>query len=196
MSGQGGGQGGGRGMMPPGPGNNPGAGGMPAGGGGGGGGGGRAGGRGMMSGGPAGAGGPAGGVGGGGLVGDGGGIGGGGGGMSRAGGGNADPNSPEGCAEAFLKALAGQDKDALATGVSTRAAGDLAKIKKGDADEKVISKLAQSYGNLVVIRVAPVTKGDERIIVLGTSQTDTKKGSFKQLTLRKEENTWKVFAIK
>jgi hypothetical protein len=157
----------------------------------------------MGAGGPEGGGGgaPPGGAGTPGLAGDGpggGGPGAPGGGGQRQGGGNADPSTPEGAVEAFLNALVSQDKDALSKGVSSRALGDLAKIRKGEADARVISKLSDTFGKLFVARVAPVTKGDERVVVLSTTQQQqqAKKGTFKQATLRKEDGVWKVFELK
>jgi hypothetical protein len=134
-------------------------------------------------------------AGGGGIAGDGGpGVAGG----SRPQGGNADPATPEGGVEAFLNALASGDAEALTKSISARATGDLAKIRKGEGDSKIITKLSDTYGRLHVIRVAAATRGDERTVVMSAQQqaADTKKGQFKQIRVRKEENIWKVIDLK
>lgn len=117
----------------------------------------------------------------------------------RQGGGNTDPNSPEGAVEAFLTALAAKDKENLTKMVASKAAGDLAKIRKGDMDERGLTKLSDTYGKLNVIRVAPVTRGDERVVVLGTGQqseaTKKSQAGLKQVVLRKEDGGWKVFSF-
>jgi hypothetical protein len=114
-------------------------------------------------------------------------------------GGSSDPSTPEGGLEAFLKALVAQDKESLSNTVSSRAAGDLAKIRKGEADSRIMTKLSETYGRLHVGKVVSSRRGDERLIVLSPSanldSTKDKKG-LKQAIVRKEENVWKVFELK
>jgi hypothetical protein len=114
--------------------------------------------------------------------------------FGRQGGGAADPNSPEGAIEAFLAALASQDKETLAKSVSSKATGELAKAREGDIDSRGLSRMAEQYGSLKFVKVAPVTRGDERVVVLSSGGSDAKKG-LKQATLRKEDGGWKVFKL-
>jgi hypothetical protein len=121
-----------------------------------------------------------------------------GGGMNRTQGSNADATKPEAGVEAFLKALVNQDKEGLAKAISSRATGDLAKLRKGEADAKVATKLTETYGSLYVIKSANATRGDERYVVLSPNQqadNNNKKG-LKQIRVRLEEGTWKVVDFK
>ena len=103
---------------------------------------------------------------------------------------STDVNSPEGAAQAFLNALASGDKDALAKLVSSKASGELGQIRKGSSDGK---NLAKTYAAMTVVKVAPVTKGDERTVVLGEGGADSK--NRKQMVMRKEDGGWKVFSM-
>ncbi len=118
----------------------------------------------------------------------------------RQGAANADPNGPEAAVEAFLKALASKDKENLTKMVASKAAGDLAHIRNGDIDDRAISKLADTYSKLNIIRVAPVQKNDVRTVVIGTGQpgATNKKAAVgnKQIELRKEDGGWKVFLLR
>ena len=105
-------------------------------------------------------------------------------------GGAADLNLPEGAAEAFLDALVSQNKDSLAKLISSKASGELGQIRKGTSDGR---NLAKSYGALKVVKVGPITRGDERIVVLGEGSADSK--NRKQMVLRKEDGGWKVFYV-
>jgi hypothetical protein len=98
----------------------------------------------------------------------------------------------------FLKALVDQDKDGLSKAIAAKATGDLAKIRKGEADSRAVTRFTETYGRLFVNKVAPVTRGDERIVVMSPNQnadSKTKKG-LKQIVLRKEDGAWKVFDLK
>jgi hypothetical protein len=139
----------------------------------------------------------------GGTIGEGGGNAGGGGvagggGATRQQGSKVDPATPEGGVEAFLKALVSQDQEGLSKSISSKAVGDLGKLRKGEADSNVMTKLSDTYGRLYVIRVANATRGDERLVVLSATQqqADKKTGSFKQIRVRKEEGIWKVADFK
>jgi hypothetical protein len=116
----------------------------------------------------------------------------------RAGGSNADPNGPEAAVDAFLNAVAAKDKESLTKMVSSKATGDLARMRKGDLDDRAITKISETYARLNIIRVAAVTKGDERVVVLGTGQagdSNKKVAGAKQVVLRKEDGAWKVFSV-
>ncbi len=116
----------------------------------------------------------------------------------RQGGANADPNGPEAAVEAFLNALASKDKENLTKLVASKATGELARIRKGEIDDRGLTKLADTYSKLNVIRVTPVQRQDVRVVVIGTGQAnDTKKVTGgKQVELRKEDGAWKVFQLR
>lgn len=85
--------------------------------------------------------------------------------------------------------------------VASKATGDLARIRKGELDDRGLSKLADTYGKLNFIRVAPITKNDVRVVVIGPGQagdTTKKRGPTgnKQVELRKEDGGWKVFQLR
>lgn len=83
--------------------------------------------------------------------------------------------------------------------VAAKATGDLAKIRKGEVDDRVLTKLGDTYSKLNVIRVAPITKNDVRFVVIGTGQageTNKRATGNKQVELRKEDGGWKVFALR
>ena len=69
-------------------------------------------------------------------------------------------------------------------------------MRKGELDERGMSKFADTYGKFMAVRVAPVTKNDERVVVLGLDRNETKKGTFKQAVLRKEDGAWRIFQLR
>ena len=63
-------------------------------------------------------------------------------------------------------------------------------MRKGSGDLRNLTK----YGSMTVVKVGPITRGDERTIVLGEGGTESK--TRKQMVMRKEDGGWKVFSIK
>jgi hypothetical protein len=70
----------------------------------------------------------------------------------------------------------------------------MGKLREGSLEADKLDKMAEQYGSLKVLRTAPVTRADERVVALGDSGTEAK--ARKQMVLRKEENDWKVFSIR
>jgi hypothetical protein len=117
------------------------------------------------------------------------------------------PDSPEGIVDQFLTALANKDKGFLANLVHSKALGDLAKFRDASIDDTALEKLATSYGKLYIQEVVPVTRGDERVVVVGTesrssmttfsdkSKKPASGGGLKQVTLRKEGGIWRVLKL-
>jgi hypothetical protein len=121
------------------------------------------------------------------------------------GGGDADPKKPDGAVLAFLVALNAKDQDSLSKLISSKATGELEKLRKGELDERGYAKLVEQYGQLSVVQVPPPQKATERIVVIGPSgqqpQPDRKKRSAantgrKQVVLRQEDGGWKVHQIR
>jgi len=82
--------------------------------------------------------------------------------------------------------------------VSSRATGDLAKVRKGDIDARALTKMGETYAKLNIVKVANAQRGDERMVVLGAQQQqESKKGAgLKQVRVRKEDGGWKVLDFK
>ena len=115
---------------------------------------------------------------------------------------NADPNSPEGAVLAFLNAINSGDKDAAAKLVSSKAVGDLAKLRKGELDARGIAKFVETYGKMTSAKKAPTRqKADETIVVLSPGQSgapEPKKGApnpNKQVIVRNEDGGWKILKM-
>jgi hypothetical protein len=99
---------------------------------------------------------------------------------------------------AFLNAINSGDKDAAAKLISSKATGDLAKLRKGELDERGMTKLAEAYSKMTSAKPAQTqSKRDERTIVLSPGdQGDSKKPKgIKQVIVRNEDGGWKILRM-